>query len=105
MAYDRIDPIGKFRDELGWAQISALLYNFAGMIQDLAAAIYGKKGHKALPSESKTAWDFVPKWGQAEEKAEEEEPVKVQSVQDMKKILLRMAHIANRNSKGKGKKK
>ena len=74
-AYDRLDPIGKWRDELGFASLSSLIVN-------IVRTIYAKKG--TTPKDS-TPTDFMMKWGYS---AEEQKPEpKQQSVEDMKTIM------------------
>ena len=74
-AYDRIDPIGKWRDEY----IIAVL---ASVIMNIAKSVWGKKNVK--PSSPK---DFMPNWEKAFDKP------KPQSVEEMKQILFALAGV------------
>ena len=80
-AYDRIDPIGKWRDDFNTASIESLLINVVNKL-------YAKKG--STPKVT-TAIDFMPNWS-----GEKEEP-KVQSVEEMKRTLLSIAQQHNKN--------
>lgn len=80
VAYDSVEHIdGNFKLELQLASIHADLLN-------LAQSIYGSKGKKLKCS----AADFMPfgKW--------EGEPVKKQSIEEMKNILLAIAGKAGK---------
>jgi len=90
MAYDSIDPIGKHRDDYGWAMVCSVMYN-------LVLDIYSKKGE--YPKRT-TPSDFIPKWG-AEKRRDVQ---KVQSVEEQKAILLGLAERHNRASNKKEKK-
>lgn len=72
--YDRLEPIGGFRQDYRFAQLCLLLFNIAQGFGD------GKKKLKA------TAWDFMP-WGPKAPVVVEEK----QSVAEMKDIMLAMA--------------
>lgn len=69
-AYDKIDPIGTWREDFRMAYICSVISN-------LAISIHGKRGAKG-----RTAIDFMPEWDKVET-----EPVK-QSVEEMKAVLL-----------------
>ncbi|MHA1289620.1 MAG: phage tail assembly protein T [Candidatus Thorarchaeota archaeon] len=88
MAYDSIDPIGKYRDDYGWAKVCSVMYN-------LALAIYSKKG--AHPKQA-TPSDFIPDWNSTRRSVQ-----KVQSVETQKAILLELAKRHNRIHRKKGK--
>jgi len=90
MAYDNIDPIGKHRDDYGWAMMCSVLYN-------LALDIYSKKG--SHPKRT-TPSDFMPKWGVEKRR----DVQKGQSVEEQKAILLGLAKNHNRIYNKKGKK-
>jgi hypothetical protein len=77
-AYDKIDPIGKWRDELGWASLEAQFTN-------LMTWAHAKRGTKH------TAKDFMPDWEHDESKVME-----IQSVDDMKKALKDIAKAQNK---------
>lgn len=79
-AYDKIDPIGKWRDDFNTASIESLLINVVNKL-------YAKKG--STPKVT-TAVDFMPNWS-----GEKEEP-KVQSLEEMKKTLLSIAQAQNK---------
>ena len=89
MAYDSIDPIGKHRDDYGWAMMCSVLYN-------LALDIYSKKG--SHPKRT-TPSDFMPDWGGVKKNTQ-----KIQSVEEQKAILLGLAGRYNRMYNKKGKK-
>jgi hypothetical protein len=79
-AYDRIDPVGTWREDFRMAFLSSLITN-------LTISVHGKKGAKQT-----TLMDFMPKWEQTGEVGE----VKKQSVEDMKKALLEIAGAQNK---------
>jgi len=83
MAYDSLDPIGKQRDEFGWAMICSMMYN-------LVADIYAKKGS---PPKHTTPYDFMPDWGGAGKPRSGE---KGQTVEEQKAILLQLVKNHNR---------
>lgn len=88
-----MDPIGKWRDELGWATLCSLVTNHVRQI-------YTKKGH---PVNYTTATDFMIDWGNL--KQEKPEPKK-QSVEEMKEIILDIAEKQNKRvKKGKSNKR
>jgi hypothetical protein len=78
-AYDRIDPIGTWREDFRMAYLSSLVTN-------LVISVHGKKGAKTT-----SPMDFMPDWG--EEKSKEP---KKQSVEEMKEILLGIAKMQNK---------
>lgn len=80
-AYDRIDPIGSWRDDFRIAALESLITN---IVQQL----YAKKGSTPVTT---TPLDFMVDWTGDKVK----EPKK-QSVEDMKKILLGMAKNQNK---------
>lgn len=76
-AYDRLEPIGKERDEAVAALNLSILINYL-------QSIFLKKGtYKWVQPE-----DFTPEWGK--EPPEETEP-KQQSVEEMKSVLFSIA--------------
>lgn len=79
-AYDRMDPIGTWREDFRMAYLSSLITN-------LTISVHGKKGAKQT-----TIMDFMPKW----DSLGDEKEVKVQSVEDMKKALLEIAGAQNK---------
>lgn len=76
-AYDKIDPIGKWRDELGWASLEAQFTN-------LMTWAHGKRATKH------TALDFMPEWDRSIPE------IAIQSVDDMKKALKDIAKVQNK---------
>ena len=67
--YDRLDPIGKARDDFRMSYMESLITN-------LAIKVHGKKGASLTKVE-----DFMLDWGKEKE-------VKVQSVEEQKRILM-----------------
>jgi len=82
MAYDKLEPIGKKRDEYGWAQICSTMEN-------IVRNLYRKKGETPKLT---TPLDFMPNWGGLIV----QEKKKGQSVEEMKQVLLSTARIHNR---------
>jgi hypothetical protein len=74
-AYDRLDPIGTWRDDFRMAFLATLMTN-------LGIRIHGKKGSKLVELS-----EFMPIWDQAV--ANQPKP---QSVEDMKSVLLAIAN-------------
>ena len=85
-AYDRLDPIGKWRDDFRGAKLEALIIN-------IVQALFPKKGTKA---KTFNPIDFMPNWSGEEKKPEK------QSIEEMKKVLLELA--ASQNKKVRNKK-
>ena len=84
-AYDRIDPIGKWRDDFSLAKIESLITN---IVQQL----YAKKG--TIPVNT-TPLDFMVDWsGQGKYQIQ-----KQQSVEEQKQILMSWANAQNRQVK------
>jgi hypothetical protein len=84
-AYDRIDPIGKWRDEYSFAVLDSLIVN-------IVSRLYAKKGHtpkEVLPTE------FMPNW------SGEKKIARRQSVDEMKQALLSLAKSVNKRVDGK----
>lgn len=73
-AYDRIDPIGSWREDFRMAYLASVITN-------LALSIHGQKGVKMT-----TPMDFMPDWS-----GERKEEPQQQSVDDMKKIFMELA--------------
>jgi len=69
-AYDRLDPIGRWRDEFGMASLQSVITN-------LAISVHGKKGSKMTEIK-----DFMPEWDLTAPKE-----IKTQSIEDMKKVF------------------
>ena len=77
-AMDRIDPVGSWRDDFRMAVL-------ASTVENLAIAIYGKKGTKlSVPM------DFMPDWSGEIKEVEKQTP------QQMREILLAMARSQNK---------
>ena len=87
-AYDRLDPVGKWRGELGWASLCSLITN-------ITKQLYSEKGKKP---EFVSPNDFMIKWGEIEE--QEPEPKK-QSVEEMNQILSDIAKAQGTKDKKK----
>jgi hypothetical protein len=85
-AYDRIDPIGSWRDDFRIAKLESLLVN---IVQQLYTDT--KKGKKP---EVTSPLDFMVDWDGSKDK----EPKK-QSVEEMKQILLSIASAQNKKVK------
>jgi len=83
-AYDKIDPIGKWRDDFRGAKLESLVVN---IVQQL----YAKKGVKPIIT---TALDFMPDW-----LGEKREEPKQQSVEEMKQVLLSLAAYQNKKER------
>lgn len=83
MAYDSIDPIGKMRDDFGWASICAVIVNSV-------RSIFRKEGESPKMVQPK---DFMPVWGRYRKDGFKKP---VQSVEEQKQILLTIARIHNK---------
>jgi hypothetical protein len=79
-AYDRIDPIGKWRNEFGWASLQAEFRN-------TMTWAHGKRATKH------TALDFMPEWDHIEP---EEQPT--QTVEEMKRVIENIAKSQNKKA-------
>jgi hypothetical protein len=80
--YDRIDPIGTWREDSRFAKLEAL-------IQNLVSSIYCSKGETP---KLVTPEDLMPDW--TGEKKQQEE--KTQSVEEMKAIFMSIAREQNK---------
>jgi hypothetical protein len=85
-AYDRIDPIGSWREDFRGAKLESLITN---IVQQL----YAKKG--STPKVT-TPLDFMVDWSGEKQEAEP----KKQSMEDMKSILLGIAKAQNKKVRG-----
>lgn len=83
-AYDRIDPIGTWRDDYRMAVLASLIVN-------IVSRLYAKKGH--TPKEITPA-EFMPNW------SGEKKIVKAQSIEEMKSVLLSLAKTVNKKMEG-----
>ena len=88
-AYDKIDPIGKWRDDFRTAKLESLLVNIVNQL-------YHKQG---VEPTIVTPVDFMVKWG---EDMKEPEP-EIQSLEDMKKALMAIADTHKTRGKEDGK--
>jgi hypothetical protein len=77
-AYDRLDPIGTWRDDFRMANLVTTMTN-------LTISVHGRKGTKMV-----TPINFMPEWDVNKVKE-----VKIQSVEEMKEILVELADIQN----------
>lgn len=84
LAYDRIEPIGGYREDFRFAQLCLLVFDIA------QKAFGGKKRLKA------SIMDFMP-WGPDE--ARKKVPDKPQTVDEMKAILTGIARGAAKAAK------
>ena len=82
-AYDRLDPIGTWRDDFRLAYLSSLITN-------IAISIHGKKGAKHT-----TPMDFMLDWDVKEKK------INVQSVEEQKRILMDLFEVHNKRVAGR----
>ena len=88
-AYDRLDPIGTWREDFRMAYLSMIITN-------LVRAIHGKEETKiAIPL------DFMPDWGKGEEEVKETG----QTQEDMKKIMMAVARVSKKRKPHKMKQK
>ncbi len=79
-AYDRIDPIGTWRDDFRMAYLSMVATN-------LVKAVHGKESDKiAVPL------DFMPDWGKGEEEVKETG----QTQEEMKQIMIGVARASKK---------
>lgn len=86
--YDRLEPIGEWRADFRMAYLSCIITN-------IARKIHGGKGvEMAVPL------DFMPEWDKEESIVE---PVG-QTVEQMKQIMLTIAHTQNRKVETKKRK-
>ena len=81
-AIDKLDPIGRWREEFGIAQLASVVTN-------LALSIHGEKGVKMT-----VPIDFMPDWS-----GDRREETPQQSVEDMKKIFMEIADAQNKKVK------
>lgn len=79
-AYDRLDPIGSWREDFRMAYLSSLITN-------LTISVHGKKGAKTT-----TPMEFMPEW---DREGVIHEPKK-QSVEEMKAIMMGIAKNQNK---------
>ena len=83
-AYDRIDPIGTWREDFRMAFLSSLITN-------LTISVHGKKGTKMT-----NVMDFLPIWDIQADKPKE---VKIQSIEEMKKVFQEIARVHNKKAR------
>jgi len=77
-AYDRLDPIGSFREDFRTAQLSSIVIN-------TARALYGKKGVKMT-----APIDFMPEWGKEEEQVV---TASAQTTEEMRGVFQGIARV------------
>lgn len=87
-AFDKLDPIGSFRDDYRAAHICSTNTNIA---------IHTNKSKKSKPVKLTTPLDFMPDWT-GDLKALKH---KKQSTEEMKSVLLGIAHTQNSKVKRK----
>ena len=85
-AYDRIDPIGNWREDFRFAKLESLLVNIVNQLYHDP-----KKGKPKITNPI----DFMPDWA-GEDKFEEP---KKQSVEEMKEVLMSIASSQNKKAK------
>jgi len=78
-AYNRIQPIGSWRQEFAIAQLTSIVTN-------LALSIYSKKGRQPKYT---TPEDFIPDWTGIDWGEE----INIQSTEEMKGFLMQLASI------------
>jgi hypothetical protein len=88
-AYDRLDPIGSWRQDFNHASLISKITNIAN-------AIYCEKDKKPVVT---NAGDFMPIWDKEERKRleikREKEQVEIQSAEDMKSFLMSFTKVHN----------
>ena len=84
-AYDRLDPIGTWREDFRVAQLLSMMLNIVNNI-------YAQKGHTP---KNLTPLDFMPDWSGD---GRYQEPKK-QSVEEMKQVMLALASTQNKKVK------
>jgi hypothetical protein len=84
-AYDTLDPIGTWREDIRFAKLMSLLQNFV-------SAIYKKEEDEVKYS---TPLDFMPIWDVEEAKKKEEEKVQVQNAEELKNALMSFTQVHN----------
>ena len=84
-AYDKIDPIGTWRDDFRMAFLSSLVTN-------LTVQVHGKKGTKLM-----VPIDFMPEWDMERKTM----VVKKQTMEEMKAFALNFAKEHNKQFKKK----
>jgi len=80
-AYDKIDPIGTWRDDFRMANLAAIITNIVN-------CLYSKKGSQLKLT---TPLDFMPDWSN-----DKKEVSIKQSPEEMKESLLRFVKIHNK---------
>ena len=96
-AYDRLDPIGNFRQDHNTALLLTTITNIAN-------AIYHEEGAKPVVT---TPADHMPVWDKEERKRlnikREQEEVKKQNAEDMKSYLMAFSIEHNKRIEKKSK--
>ena len=80
-AYDKLDPVGTWREDFRLAYLSSLVTN-------ISIKVHGKSGAKLTQP-----LDFMLEWGK------EKEEIVQQSVEQMKEFMLNFARNQNRRVK------
>ncbi len=83
-AYDRLDPVGTWRDDFRMAYLSSIVTN-------LVISVYGTGG-----TEMKVPLDFMPDWMK-----DSPDEVKKQSVEEQKAILYDIARSQKRKGQSR----
>jgi hypothetical protein len=86
-AYNVLDPIGEERSDFRFSYLYSLLTN-------IAIRTYGKKGAELTKID-----DFLFKWGV------DEEEQKVQSLEDMKNVMMALVRSQEKSSDNKEKRR
>jgi len=89
-AYDRIDPIGAWRNDYGAAMLASVIFS-------IARKVYGKKGQSG---KELTPLDFMPDWA-----GEFKPEVKEQTLDQMKQAVLDMKRRFKKKPRRKDKEK
>ena len=95
-AFDSLEPVGRLEERMEY-----MFGMVCAVITNNIAAIFGKKGSNQT---TVTPADFMPKWGVFPEEVKKEK--QIQSVEEMKQILLSMAKVQNaRHPEGRRRRK
>lgn len=81
-AFDRIDPIGSWRDDFRLAKIESLITN-------IVTSLYSKKGNSPVMT---TPLDFMVDWSGEEKPGKTKEQI----IEEQKQILLSFAKSQNK---------
>lgn len=89
-AYDKIDPIGSWREDFRMANLAALITNIAN-------SLYGEKGK----TKTVTPLDFMPDWAGDKKKKQQQKP----DHERFKQILMGVAAAQNKKVMAENKRK